>query len=72
MSAELDHALRRRSDRADQRQPTRIHQRTERPYDGKTKARWGRDMILAKRIRIRYRKPYPSEPASCIASVTAA
>ncbi len=51
MDADLDHALRRRSVRADQRRPTRIHQRTERPYDGKTKARWGRDMILAKRIR---------------------
>lgn len=50
MSADLDHALRRRSDRADQHRPTRIHQRTERPYDGKTKARWGRDMILVKRI----------------------
>lgn len=50
MSAEHDHALRRRSERADQRRPTRVRKRTERLYDGKTKARWGRDMILAKRI----------------------
>ena len=38
-------------------------------YDGKTKARWGRDMILA---TTRCRKPYPSERASCTASQTAA
>ena len=49
-SADLDHARRRRSNRADQRRPTRVHERTERPYDGKTKAPWERDMILAKRI----------------------
>lgn len=44
MSADIDHALRRRSDRADQRRPTRIHQRTERLYDDKGALGEGHDI----------------------------